>query len=77
MEATGDNFILTFTKDDTAYPVVLNEEQREIFNLMMNLMPGEIKVVNEPIGKVMTLGEYKKMKEECKNESNRNSKKSR
>lgn len=64
MQVTGDSFILTFINDGIAYPVALNEEQREIFNMTMSLIPGEIKVVNEPIGKVMTLGEYKKMKEE-------------
>ncbi len=63
MQATGDNFLLTFNKDGTAYPVVLNKEQRQAFNVLMNLIPGEIKIVNEPIGQVMTLGEIKKMKE--------------
>lgn len=66
MQATGDNFLLTFIKDDIAYPVRLNAEQREAFNIVMSLIPGEIKVINRPIGKVMTLGEIKKRKEGCK-----------
>ncbi len=66
MQATGDNFLLTFIKDDVAYPVILNDEKREAFNVVMNLIPGEIKVINRPIGKVMTLGEIKKRKEGCK-----------
>ncbi|HAK43939.1 MAG TPA: hypothetical protein DCM59_16130 [Clostridium sp.] len=64
MQATGDNFLLTFIKDGTAYAVALNDEQREAFNVVMNLIPGEIKVVNEPIGQVMTLGGFRKMKGE-------------
>jgi hypothetical protein len=63
MQATGDNFLLTFIKHGTAYPVVLNKEQKEVFNISMGLIPGEIKVINEPIGQVITLGEIKKMKE--------------
>lgn len=63
MQVTGDNFLLTFIKDGIAYPVVLNVEQKQAFNISINLIPGEIKVVNEPIGKVMTLGELKRMKE--------------
>lgn len=66
MQATGDNFLLTFIKDGIAYPVVLSKEQKEVFNISMGLIPGEIKVVNEPIGQVMTLGEIKKMKERNK-----------
>jgi hypothetical protein len=62
MEVTGDNFILTFIKDGIAYPVALTDEQREAFNMVMHFIPGELKVVNEPIGKVMTLGELRKMK---------------
>lgn len=64
MQATGDDFLLTFTKDNVAYPVALNNEQREAFNIVLNMIPGEIKVVNEPIGHVMTLGEYSRMKGE-------------
>lgn len=45
MQATGDNFLLTFIKDDIAYPVRLNAEQREAFNIVMSLIPGEIKVI--------------------------------
>ena len=62
MQVTGENFILTFVKNGLAYPVVLNDEQREVFNISMNLIPGVIRVGNEPIGKVMTLGEIRKMK---------------
>lgn len=63
MQATGDNFLLTFIKDNIAYPVVLNDEQRQAFNVLMNLIPGEIKIVNEPIGQVMTVKELKERKE--------------
>lgn len=65
MQATGNNFLLTFIKDGIAYPVALTDEQREAFNMTLSFIPGEIKVVNEPIGKVVTLGEIKKMKEGC------------
>ena len=63
MQATGDNFLLTYTKDDTCYPVILNDEQKEVFNITMSLIPGTIQIINEPIGKVMTVAEYRKMKE--------------
>ena len=63
MQATGDNFLLTFIKDNVAYPVVLNDEQRQAFNVLMNLIPWEIKIVNEPIGQVMTVKELKERKE--------------
>lgn len=63
MKATGDNFLLTFTKEGIAYPVMLNEEQREVFIFSINMMPGPINIINEPIGKVITVGEFKKMKE--------------
>ncbi|WP_252254506.1 hypothetical protein [Clostridium sp. ZBS12] len=62
MQATGDNFLLTFIKDNVAYPVVLNDEQRQAFNVLMNLIPGQINIVNEPIGQVMTLRELKERK---------------
>lgn len=63
MEVTGSNFILTFIKDGIAYPVALNDEQKQVFDMTMSLIPGTIQVVNEPIGKVITFGEFKKMKE--------------
>ncbi|MBN1042411.1 hypothetical protein FDB41_12025 [Clostridium botulinum] len=63
MKATGENFLLTFIKDGTAYPVVLNKEQRQAFNVLMNLIPGQINIVNEPIGQVMTVKELKERKE--------------
>ncbi|MBY6915379.1 hypothetical protein [Clostridium botulinum] len=63
MQATGDNFLLTFIKDNVAYPVVLNDEQRQAFNVLMNLIPGQINIVNEPIGQVMTVKELKERKE--------------
>ncbi|NFK66112.1 hypothetical protein FDB14_15190 [Clostridium botulinum] len=63
MQATGDNFLLTFIKDNIAYPVVLNDEQRQAFNVLINLIPGQINIVNEPIGQVMTLRELKERKE--------------
>ncbi|KIL06940.1 hypothetical protein SR42_15360 [Clostridium botulinum] len=63
MQATGDNFLLTFIKDNVAYPVALNKEQRQAFNVLMNLIPGQINIVNEPIGQVMTVKELKERKE--------------
>ncbi len=63
MQATGDNFLLTFIKDNVAYPVILNDEQRQAFNVLMNLIPGQINIVSEPIGKVMTVKELKERKE--------------
>jgi hypothetical protein len=63
MQVTGDNFLLTYTKDGIAYPVMLNDEQKEVFNMTMSLIPGTIQIINEPIGKVMTVAEYRKMKE--------------
>ncbi len=63
MQATGDNFLLTFIKDNVAYPVILNDEQRQAFNVLMNLIPGQINIVNEPIGQVMTVKELKERKE--------------
>jgi hypothetical protein len=47
MQATGDNFLLTFIKDGVAYPVALNDEQREAFNMILNFIPGEIKKMKE------------------------------
>jgi hypothetical protein len=63
MQASGDNFILSFARNGVVYPVALTDEQREMFNLSISLIPGEIKVVNTPIGKAMTLKEFKEMKE--------------
>ncbi len=63
MQATGDNFLLTFIKDNVAYPVILNDEQRQAFNVLMNLIPGQINIVSEPIGQVMTVKELKERKE--------------
>ncbi len=66
IEATGQNFILTFIKDGLAYPVVLTDEQREAFNMILPIaLQGKVNVGKEPIGKVMTLGDLKKMKEGC------------
>lgn len=66
IEATGENFILTFVKDGLAYPVVLNDEQKEALNMILPIaLQGKVNVGKEPIGKVMTLGELKKMKEGC------------
>nr|DAH85492.1 MAG TPA: hypothetical protein [Caudoviricetes sp.] len=63
-EATGDNFILTFVKDGLAYPVVLSDEQKEAFNMILPIaLQGQVNIGKEPIGKAMTLGELKKMKE--------------
>ncbi|MDF2881544.1 MAG: hypothetical protein K0R54_2101 [Clostridiaceae bacterium] len=63
MQEKTSNFILTYIKDGIAYPVMLNEEQQETFELTMSFIPGTIQVVNEPIGMVMTVAEYRKMKE--------------
>lgn len=57
--ATGDNFILTFIKDGLAYPVALTTEQKQVFNMILPMaLQGKVS-----IGKVMTLGELKKMQE--------------
>ena len=64
IEATGQNFILTFIKDELAYPVVLTDEQQEAFNMILPIaLQGNVNVGKEPIGKVVTVGEFKKMKE--------------
>lgn len=66
MQEVASNFILTYTKDGIAYPVMLSKEQQETFELVMSFIPGTIQVVNEPIGKVITVAEYKNMKEGAK-----------
>lgn len=64
IEATGDNFMLTFVKDGLAYPVVLTDEQKAAVNMILPIaLLGKVTIGKEPIGKVMTLGELKKMKE--------------
>lgn len=63
MKVNGENFILTFIKDGLAYPVVLNEEQKVAFDIAIRFIPSPIQVGSESIGKVMKVGELKKMKE--------------
>ena len=55
----SDNFILTYISDGLAYPVFLNEEQKEMFKFaMMTVSVGkEIKVGEKPLGKVVTLND--------------------
>ena len=45
MQVTGDNFLLTYTKDGIAYPVMLSDEQKEVFNITMSLIPGTIQII--------------------------------
>ena len=67
IKATGENFILTFIKDGLAYPVALTDEQQKMFNMILPIaLQGTINVGKEPIGKVITVGELKKMKERYK-----------
>ena len=64
IEAAGENFILTFIKEGIAYPVVLTDEQQELFNMVLPIaLQGKVNVCKEPIGKVVTIGKFKKMKE--------------
>lgn len=61
IEATGQNFILTFIKDGFAYPVVLTDEQKEAFNMILPIaLQGKVNVGKDPIGKVVTIDELKK-----------------
>ena len=69
MSATGDNFILTFIKDELAYSVVLTDEQREVFNMILPMaLQGNVTIGKEPIGKVMKLKDIRKMQEGNSNE---------
>lgn len=62
----SNNFILTYISDGLAYPVFLNEEQKEMFKFAMMVVSGGdiIKVGEKPIGKVTTLGDMGYFKEE-------------
>ena len=67
IEASGQNFILTFIKDGLAYPVVLTDEQEEMFNMLLPIaLQGTVNVGKEPIGKVVTVSELKKMEDRNK-----------
>lgn len=61
--ATGNDFMLVFKKDNNAFPVVLTDEQQEVFNICMGLIPGQITVGNKSMGKLITLKELKEMGE--------------
>ena len=56
IKSTGQDFILTFIKDGLAYPVVLTDEQRKKFNMILpTILQGNVNVDKEPIGKVVAL----------------------
>ena len=56
IKATEQDFILTFIKDGLAYPVVLTDEQRKMFDMVLpKVLQGNVNVDKEPIGKVVTL----------------------
>ena len=61
----SNNFILTYISDGLAYPVFLNEEQKEMFKFAMMVVSGGdiIKVGERPIGKVTTLDDMGYFKE--------------
>ena len=64
VEHTEQNFILALIKYGFAYPVVLTGEQKEMFNILLPIaLQGTVKIGKEPIGKVVTVSEHKKMKE--------------
>ena len=42
-----DQLALMYVKDNIGYPVSLNKEQQEIFQLLMNLMPQPINYIKD------------------------------
>ncbi len=55
-----DGLVLMYVKDNTLYPVVLTQEQVDIFEIIQQTLPQPIRVIsNEPIGKAVNLIEKK------------------
>lgn len=55
-----DRLVLMYVKDNTLYPVVLTQEQVDIFEIIQQTLPQPIRVIsNEPIGKAVNLIEKK------------------
>ncbi|MED1953958.1 hypothetical protein [Brevibacillus centrosporus] len=50
-----DGLVLFYVKDGTVYPVALSEDQKQTFDMLMNIMPQPIRAVNTPIGKAINL----------------------
>lgn len=55
-----DQLALMYVKDNIGYPVSLNKEQQEIFQLLINLMPQPINYIKDhPMGPAINLCEKK------------------
>ena len=50
-----DGLVLFYVKDGVLLPVALTEEQQTTFDMLMNIMPGTIRVVDLPQGNAINL----------------------
>lgn len=49
-----DKPVLMYVKSNILYPIALNKEQQQIFDMLMHLIPGKIHYIKErPIGEVV------------------------
>ena len=53
-----DGLVLMYVKDNTIYPVALTQEQLDTFEMIQQLLPQPIRVINnKPLGKAINLVE--------------------
>ncbi|MDQ7095980.1 hypothetical protein REC12_20505 [Desulfosporosinus sp. PR] len=55
MRETKDGLALFYVKDDNILPVALTAEQQQAFEILMNAIPGTIRIVDAPQGKAINL----------------------
>jgi len=51
-----DGLVLFYVKNDTLYPVIMSKEQQEFWEIMQNIIPQPIQVLDKPQGKIELLG---------------------
>ena len=50
-----DGLVLFYVKDGIILPVALTQEQGDVFDMLMNIMPGTVRVINKPQGTAINL----------------------
>ena len=49
-----NQLILMYVKDNILYPITLNKDQKQVFDIIMHVMPGQMHYIGDkPIGQVI------------------------